>query len=81
MRPSLSLLMASFHAREGREVRESEAKVPTINQMVRRGRKNKRAKSKAPAFQYTLNSHKATACASGAAAPRRSGECARLCGR
>jgi small subunit ribosomal protein S12 len=26
--------------------------------MVRRGRKSKKAKSKAPAFQYTLNSHK-----------------------
>jgi small subunit ribosomal protein S12 len=32
--------------------------VPTINQMVRKGRKNKRVKSKAPALQYTLNSNK-----------------------
>ena len=32
--------------------------MPTVNQMVRKGRKNKRAKSKAPALQYTLNSHR-----------------------
>ena len=33
----------------------SEAKVPTINQLVRRGRKTKKEKSKAPALLYTLN--------------------------
>jgi small subunit ribosomal protein S12 len=33
----------------------SEAKVPTINQLVRRGRKIKKEKSKAPALLYTLN--------------------------
>ena len=32
--------------------------MPTINQMVRKGRKNKKVKSKAPALQYTLNSYK-----------------------
>jgi small subunit ribosomal protein S12 len=32
-----------------------EAKVPTINQLVRRGRKIKKEKSKAPALLYTLN--------------------------
>ena len=32
--------------------------MPTINQMVRKGRKTKKAKSKAPALQYTLNSYK-----------------------
>jgi small subunit ribosomal protein S12 len=32
--------------------------VPTINQLVRNGRKAKRSKSKAPALQYTLNSFK-----------------------
>jgi len=35
-----------------------EAKVPTINQLVRRGRKIKKEKSKAPALLYTLNSMK-----------------------
>jgi small subunit ribosomal protein S12 len=29
--------------------------VPTINQLVRKGRKNKKVKSKAPALLYTLN--------------------------
>lgn len=32
--------------------------MPTINQLVRRGRKAKRKKSKAPALQYTFNSFK-----------------------
>jgi len=32
--------------------------VPTINQLVRKGRKAKRGKSKAPALLYTLNSFK-----------------------
>jgi small subunit ribosomal protein S12 len=33
-----------------------EAKVPTINQLVRKGRKTKKVKSKAPALLYTYNS-------------------------
>ncbi len=32
--------------------------MPTINQMVRKGRKQKKSKSKAPALQYTFNSMK-----------------------
>jgi small subunit ribosomal protein S12 len=32
--------------------------VPTINQLVRKGRKPKPSKSKAPALQYTFNSFK-----------------------
>jgi len=32
--------------------------VPTINQLVRKGRKAKRGKSKAPALAFTLNSFK-----------------------
>jgi small subunit ribosomal protein S12 len=32
--------------------------VPTINQLVRKGRKTKKSKSKAPALQYVFNSHK-----------------------
>ena len=32
--------------------------MPTINQMVRKGRKTKKIKSKAPALLYTLNSNK-----------------------
>ena len=30
--------------------------MPTINQLIRKGRKTKKAKSKAPALQYTWNS-------------------------
>lgn len=33
-----------------------EAKVPTINQLVRKGRKSKKKKSTAPALQYVFNS-------------------------
>ena len=37
----------------------TEAKnVPTINQLIRKGRETKKVKSKAPALQYTLNSMK-----------------------
>ena len=32
--------------------------MPTINQLVRKGRKTKRAKSKAPALQFIWNSYK-----------------------
>jgi small subunit ribosomal protein S12 len=33
-----------------------EKSVPTISQLVRKGRKSKRSKTKAPALQYTFNS-------------------------
>ena len=32
--------------------------MPTINQLIRKGRETKKVKSKAPALQYTLNSMK-----------------------
>lgn len=35
-----------------------EEEVPTINQLVRRGRSTKRGKTKAPALQYVLNTYK-----------------------
>jgi small subunit ribosomal protein S12 len=50
--------------------------VPTINQLVRKGRKTKRTKSKAPALQYTLNTlngSKRTRQAGGA--PQKRGVC------
>jgi small subunit ribosomal protein S12 len=31
--------------------------VPTINQLVRKGRKDKKSKSKSPALQFSLNTH------------------------
>lgn len=32
--------------------------MPTINQLIRKGRTSKKAKSKSPALQYILNTHK-----------------------
>jgi small subunit ribosomal protein S12 len=49
--------------------------VPTVNQMVRKGRKNKRAKSKAPALQYTLNSHRQRRVRQAKGAPQKRGVC------
>jgi small subunit ribosomal protein S12 len=49
--------------------------VPTINQMVRKGRKNKKAKSKAPALQYTLNSFKQRRVRQDKGAPQKRGVC------
>ena len=49
--------------------------MPTVNQMVRRGRKSKKAKSKAPAFQYTLNSHKQRRVRQARGAPQKRGVC------
>jgi len=33
--------------------------MPTINQLIKKGRKSKKSKSKAPALQYTINTLKA----------------------
>jgi len=49
--------------------------VPTINQMVRKGRKNKKVKSKAPALQYTLNSNKQRRVRQEKGAPQKRGVC------
>ena len=49
--------------------------MPTINQMVRKGRKNKKAKSKAPALQYTLNSYKQRRVRQDKGAPQKRGVC------
>src|SRR4026208_1120174 len=49
--------------------------VPTINQMVRKGRKNKKVKSKAPALQYTLNSYKQRRVRQDKGAPQKRGVC------
>jgi len=49
--------------------------VPTINQMVRKGRKNKKVKSKAPALQYTLNSYKQRRVRQDRGAPQKRGVC------
>jgi small subunit ribosomal protein S12 len=52
-----------------------EAKVPTINQLVRKGRKYKREKSKAPALLYTLNSYDQRRTRQPKGAPQKRGVC------
>jgi small subunit ribosomal protein S12 len=49
--------------------------VPTINQLVRKGRKTKRSKSTAPALQYTLNSFKQKRTKQPGGAPQKRGVC------
>jgi small subunit ribosomal protein S12 len=50
-------------------------KVPTINQLIRRGRQTKRIKSKAPALLYTLNSKKQRRIRQEDGAPQKRGVC------
>jgi small subunit ribosomal protein S12 len=49
--------------------------VPTINQLVRKGRKAKKTKSKAPALQYTLNTNKQRRTQQPKGAPQKRGVC------
>jgi small subunit ribosomal protein S12 len=49
--------------------------VPTINQLVRHGRRTKRSKSKSPALQYTLNSEKQRRTRQPKGAPQKRGVC------
>ena len=49
--------------------------MPTVNQMVRKGRKNKNAKSKSPALQFTLNSFKQRRFRQDKGAPQKRGVC------
>ncbi len=44
--------------------------MPTINQLVRKGRKDKKTKTKAPALQYTLNAYSQRAPAAVRVRPR-----------
>ena len=52
--------------------------MPTINQLVRKGRKPKPRKSKAPALQYTFNSFKQRRTQSPKGAPQRRGVCTQV---
>jgi small subunit ribosomal protein S12 len=52
--------------------------VPTINQLVRRGRKFKRAKTKAPALQFTFNSMSQRRLAQPKGAPQKRGVCTQV---
>jgi small subunit ribosomal protein S12 len=49
--------------------------VPTINQLVRKGRKSKTKKSTAPALQYTFNSYKQRRTRQAEGAPQKRGVC------
>jgi len=52
-----------------------EANVPTINQLVRKGRQSKKEKSKAPALLYSLNSMKQQRKRQAKGAPQKRGVC------
>jgi len=49
--------------------------VPTINQLVRKGRKTKQQKSKSPALQYTLNAKMQRRTRQPKGAPQKRGVC------
>lgn len=49
--------------------------MPTINQLIRKGRKNKRVHSKAPALLYTFNSNKQRRVRQVKGAPQKRGVC------
>lgn len=52
--------------------------MPTINQLVRKGRKPKRSKTKAPALQYTYNSMKQRRIRQPKGAPQKRGVCTQV---
>lgn len=49
--------------------------MPTINQLVRKGRKSKKVKSRAPALQYVFNSYKQRRIHQRKGAPQKRGVC------
>lgn len=49
--------------------------MPTINQLIRKGRETKKVKSKAPALQYTYNSMKQRRVRQAGGAPQKRGVC------
>ena len=55
-----------------------EVDVPTINQLVRKGRKPKQRKSKAPALQYRYNSLKQRRSLTAKGAPQKRGVCTQV---
>lgn len=52
--------------------------MPTINQLVRKGRKPKNKKSTAPAFQYTFNAYKQRRTRQPKGAPQKRGVCTQV---
>lgn len=49
--------------------------MPTINQLIRKGRETKKVKSKAPALQYTFNSMKQHRSRQDKGSPQKRGVC------
>ncbi|QPC84796.1 30S ribosomal protein S12 [Phototrophicus methaneseepsis] len=52
--------------------------MPTINQLVRKGRQSKKKKTKAPAMQYTLNAFSQKRTRQSKGAPAKRGVCTRV---
>jgi small subunit ribosomal protein S12 len=52
--------------------------MPTINQLVRKGRQSKKKKTKAPALQYTLNVYSQSRTRRPKGAPQKRGVCTRV---
>jgi small subunit ribosomal protein S12 len=52
--------------------------VPTINQLVRKGRKSKKKKSTAPALQWTFNTYKQRRTRQPKGAPQKRGVCTQV---
>ncbi|MEN8097791.1 MAG: 30S ribosomal protein S12 [Chloroflexota bacterium] len=52
--------------------------MPTINQLVRKGRKTKKKKSTAPALQYTFNSYNQRRTSQPKGAPQKRGVCTQV---
>jgi small subunit ribosomal protein S12 len=57
---------------------KGEKSVPTINQLVRKGRKPKSKKSKAPALQFTYNTYKQRRTKQPKGAPQKRGVCTQV---
>ena len=52
--------------------------MPTINQLIRKGRRPKKSKSKSPALQYTFNSYHQTRDQKSGGAPQKRGVCTQV---
>ena len=52
--------------------------MPTINQLVRKGRKDKKTKTKAPALQFTLNAYSQKRTRRRKGAPQKRGVCTQV---
>src|SRR3990172_4645768 len=67
--------MASLTRIESAKREVLEGYVPTINQLVRKGRRTKKLKSKAPALQFTFNSKKQRRLRQPKGSPQKRGVC------